>query len=77
MFRKLIITEVSEVMKPMYRNGLKGHQHIAQGIALGRRTIVKFALKGHKPYVIDAVNKGIISEERINQSVRRILKLKQ
>ena len=27
--------------------------------------------------VIDAVNKGIISEERINQSVRRILKLKQ
>lgn len=44
------ITEVSEVMKPMHRNGLKGHQHIAQGIALGRRTIVKFALKGHKPY---------------------------
>ena len=37
-------------MKPMYRNGLKGHQHIAQGIALGRWTIVKFALKGHKPY---------------------------
>ena len=34
----------------MHRNGLKGHQHIAQGIALGRRTIVKFALKGHKPY---------------------------
>ena len=32
----------------MHRNGLKGHQHIAQGIALGRRTIVKFALKGHK-----------------------------
>jgi len=27
--------------------------------------------------VIDAVNKGVISEERINQSVRRILKLKQ
>ena len=27
--------------------------------------------------VIDAVNKGSISEERINQSVRRILKLKQ
>ena len=27
--------------------------------------------------VIDAVNKGTISEERINQSVRRILKLKQ
>ena len=50
MFRELIITEVSEVMKPMHRNGLKGHQHIAQGIALGRRTIVKFALKGHKPY---------------------------
>ena len=37
-------------MNPMHRNGLKGHQHIAQGIALGRRTIVKFALKGHKPY---------------------------
>ena len=34
----------------MHRNGLKGHRHIAQGIALGRRTIVKFALKGHKPY---------------------------
>ena len=48
--RFTLITEVSEVMKPMYRNGLKGHQHIAQGIALGRRTIVKFALKGHKPY---------------------------
>ena len=46
----ILITEVSEVMKPMHRNGLKGHQHIAQGIALGRRTIVKFALKGHKPY---------------------------
>ena len=27
--------------------------------------------------VIDAVNKGVISEERINQSVRQILKLKQ
>ena len=37
-------------MKPMYRNGLKGRQHIAQGTALGRRTIVKFALKGHKHY---------------------------
>ena len=27
--------------------------------------------------VIDAVNKGSISEERINQSVRRILKMRQ
>ena len=33
----VLITEVSEVMKPMHRNGLKGHQHIAQGIALGTR----------------------------------------
>ena len=27
--------------------------------------------------VMDAVNKGTITEERINQSVRRILKLRQ
>jgi hypothetical protein len=39
-------------MKPLRRNGLKGHQHLAQGIALGRKTNIFFALKGQKPYLI-------------------------
>ena len=48
-------------MKPLRRNGLKGHQHLAQGIALGRKTNIIFALnqrstaegkvKGQKPYL--------------------------
>ena len=38
-------------MKLLRRNGLKGHQHLAQGIALGRRSNVMSALKGHKPYL--------------------------
>ena len=39
-------------MITQHRNGLKGHQHTAQGIALGRMTIVKFALKGQKIYPV-------------------------
>ena len=48
-------------MKPLRRNGLKGHQHLAQGIALGRKKNIIFALnqrstaegkvKGQKPYL--------------------------
>ena len=38
-------------MNPLRRNGLKGHQHLAQGIALGRKTNIFFALKGQKPYL--------------------------
>jgi len=34
------------------RNGLEGHQHTAQGIALGRRTTVMFALQGQKLYPV-------------------------
>ena len=48
-------------MKPLRRNGLKGNQHLAQGIALGRKKNIIFALnqrstaegkvKGQKPYL--------------------------
>ena len=31
-------------MNPLRRNGLKGHQHLAQGIALGRKKNIIFAL---------------------------------
>ena len=34
-----------------YQRPKRGNKHIAQGIALGTRATVMFALKGQKPYL--------------------------
>ena len=75
-YRNIIITDGMEMgaITQQYSSAEAALGSIQAGvdIVLGPKNLVEAF-----DAVIDAVNKGIISEERINQSVRRILKLKQ
>ena len=75
-YQNIIITDGMEMgaITQQYSSAAAAVGSIQAGvdIVLGPKNLVEAF-----DAVIDAVNKGIISEERINQSVRRILKLKQ
>ncbi len=45
---KRSMTEITQVVNYHRTCGLKGHQHIAQGIALGKKVITESALQGQK-----------------------------
>ena len=75
-YQNIIITDGMEMgaITQQYSSAEAAVSSIQAGvdIVLGPKNLVEAF-----DAVIDAVNKGTISEERINQSVRRILKLKQ
>ena len=75
-YQNIIITDGMEMgaITQQYSSAEAAVSSIQAGvdIVLGPKNLVEAF-----DAVIDAVNKGSISEERINQSVRRILKLKQ
>ena len=75
-YQNIIITDGMEMgaITQQYSSAEAAVSSIKAGvdIVLGPKNLVEAF-----DAVMDAVNKGTITEERINQSVRRILKLRQ
>ena len=56
-------------MKPLRRNGLKDHQHLAQGIALGRKTNIILYLSSTDP-LFCLYNSSVSSLQFISLSIQ-------